>query len=124
MSAVLAYLSAALLAAWGTAHAIPTRQVLAGFNPITPDNRRIIQQEWLAEAITMWGLAAVTIAATAAGGTTTDTRAWVYRTVAALLIALAALTTLTGARTPVIWFKICPVLLSIAAALLLAASFS
>ena len=64
----------AVLAAWGTAHAIPTRQVLAGFNPITTDNRRIIQQEWLAEAITMWGLAAVTVAATAAGGRTTDTR--------------------------------------------------
>ena len=53
MSAVLAYLSAALITAWGTAHAIPTRQVLAGFSPIGPDNRRIIQQEWLAEAVTI-----------------------------------------------------------------------
>lgn len=123
MNAVLAYLSAALIAAWGTAHAIPTRQVLAGFGPITPDNRRIIQQEWLAEAITMWGLAAVIIAATAAGGTNADVRAWVYRAASALLIALAALTAFTGARTPVIWFKICPVLLSITAAMLLAASF-
>ncbi len=122
MNAVLAYLSAALIAAWGVAHAIPTRQVLAGFSPITPDNRRIIQQEWLAEAITMWGLAAVIIAATAAGGTNADVRAWVYRAVSALLIALAALTAFTGARTPVIWFKICPVLLSITAAMLLAAS--
>ncbi len=119
MSAILAYLSAALITAWGTAHAIPTRQVLAGFNPITPDNRRVIQQEWLAEAITMWGLAAVIIAATAAGGTP----AWVYRAVSALLVALAALTALTGARTPVIWFKICPVLLSVVAVLLLIASF-
>jgi hypothetical protein len=58
MSAVLAYLSAALITVWGTAHAIPTGQVLAGFSPITPDNRRIIQQEWSAEAVTMWGLAA------------------------------------------------------------------
>jgi hypothetical protein len=123
MNAVLAYLSAALIAAWGTAHAIPTRQVLAGFSPITPDNRRIVQQEWLAEAITMWGLAAVIIAATAAGGTNADVRAWVYRAASALLIALAALTAFTGARTPVIWFKICPVLLSITAAMLLAASF-
>lgn len=122
MNAVLAYLSAALIAAWGAAHAIPTRQVLAGFSPITPDNRRIIQQEWLAEAITMWGLAAVIIAATAAGGTNADVRAWVYRAASALLIALAALTAFTGARTPVIWFKICPVLLSITAAMLLAAS--
>jgi hypothetical protein len=123
MSAVLAYVSAALIAAWGAAHAIPTRQVLAGFSPITPDNRRIIQQEWLAEAITMWGLSAVIIAATAAGGTDAGIRAWVYRAASALLIALAALTAFTGARTPVIWFKICPVLLTVTAAMLLAASF-
>jgi len=123
MSAVLAYLGAALITAWGTAHAIPTRQVLAGFNPVSPDNRRIIQQEWLAEAITMWGLAAVIIAATAAGGTNADARAWVYRAVSALLIALAALTALTGARTPVIWFKICPVVLAVTAVMLLIASF-
>jgi hypothetical protein len=122
MSAILAYLSAALIAAWGIAHAVPTGQVLAGFKPITPDNRRIIQQEWLAEAFTMWGIAAVIIAATAAGATT-DARAWVYRAASVLLIALATLTALTGARTPVIWFKICPVLLSVTAALLLIASF-
>ena len=123
MNAVLAYLSVALLAVWGTAHAVPTRQVVAGFKPITPDNRRIVQQEWLAEAFTMWGLAAVIIAATAAGSATSDTREWVYRAVSALLIALAALTAMTGARTAVIWFKICPALLTASAALLLIASF-
>jgi len=123
MSAVLAYISAALVAIWGVAHAVPTRQVLAGFEPITSDNRLIIKQEWLAEALSMWGVAAVVVAATAAGGTTPDVRAWVYRAASALLIALAALTALTGARTPVIWFKICPALLSAAAILLLVASF-
>jgi hypothetical protein len=123
MNAVLAYLSAALLAVWGTAHAVPTGQVLAGFQPVTPDNRRIVQQEWLAEAITMWGLAAVVIAATAASDAATDVRAWVYRAVSVVLIALAVLTALTGARTPVIWFKICPALLTAAAALLVIASF-
>jgi hypothetical protein len=46
----------------------------------------------------------------------------VCRAVSALLIALATLTALTGARTPVIWFKICPVLLGVTAALLLTAS--
>jgi hypothetical protein len=44
----------------------------------------------------------------------------VCRAVSALLIALATLTALTGARTPVIWFKICPVLLGATAALLTA----
>lgn len=122
MSTVLAYVSAAMVGIWGVLHAAPTRQVLAGFEPVTADNRRVIKQEWLAEAFTMWGIAAVVIAATAAGGTAADMRAWVYRAAAGLLVALAVLTALTGARTPVIWFKICPVLLTAAAALLLTAS--
>jgi hypothetical protein len=123
MAAVFAYIGAALVAAWGVAHAIPTRQVLASFEPITANNRRVIAQEWLAEAFTMWGIAAIVIAATAATGTAPDIRAWVYRATSALLISLGALTALTGARTPVIWFKICPVLLAAAALLLLFASF-
>jgi hypothetical protein len=119
---VLAYLAAAITGLWGVAHAVPTRQVLAGFAPITPDNRRVLLQEWLAEAITMWGIAALVIVVTAAGGGAGVT-GWVYRAAAVLLLALALLTGLTGARTPVIWFRICPVLLTSSAALLLLASF-
>jgi hypothetical protein len=119
---LLAYLAGAIVAVWGVAHAVPTRQVLAGFTPITADNRRIVVQEWLAEAFTMWGIAAMVIVATAVGGADTDTRAWVYRIAAGLLVALGTLTALTGARTPVVWFKICPVLLAGSAVLLLTAS--
>ncbi len=122
MTAILVYLAAALVALWGVAHAVPTRQVIAGFEPITLDNRRVILQEWLAEAFTMWGVAAVLIAATVAGGAHAGVSLWVYRVAAGLLIALAGLTTLTGARTPVIWFKICPVLLTGSAVLLVIAS--
>jgi hypothetical protein len=121
VAAVLAYLAAVVTGLWGVAHAIPTRQVLAGFAPITLGNRRILLQEWLAEAITMWGVAVLVIVVTAAGSGT-GTAGWVYRMTAALLLALALLTSLTGARTPVIWFRICPVLLTVSAALLLAAS--
>ena len=123
MAGLLAYLAGAIVALWGVAHAVPTRQVLAGFAPITTDNRRIVLQEWLAEAFTMWGIAATVIVVTAADGTDTSARVWVYRIAAGLLIALATLTALTGARTPVVWFKICPVLLASSAILLLAASW-
>jgi hypothetical protein len=123
MAALLAYVAGAIVAVWGVAHAAPTRQVLAGFAPITTDNRRIVTQEWLAEAFTMWGIAAMVIVVTAVGGTDTGASVWVYRIAAGLLIALGALTALTGARTPVVWFKICPVLLASSAVLLLAASF-
>jgi hypothetical protein len=55
-------------------------------------------------------------------GADASVRNWVYRVAAALLVVLGVLTVLTGARTPVIWFKICPVLLASSAVLLLAAS--
>lgn len=122
MREVLAYVAAGLVGLWGVAHAVPTRQVVAGFGPITLDNWRVLLQEWLAEAFTMWGLAAAVIAATMVGGAGSAVAVAVYRVVAGLLVGLAVLTGLTGARTPVVWFKVCPVLLTVSAALLLAAS--
>jgi len=124
MATVLALVAAALVALWGFAHAIPTSQVLAGFEPISSDNRKAMPQEWLAEAFTMWGITAILIAVTLASGARSDGAQWVYRTVAFLLIALAGLTALTGARTQVIWLKVCPVLLSTSAILLITASLS
>src|SRR6516165_518802 len=102
MRDTLAYLAAVLTGLWGIAHAIPTSQVVAGFEPTSRDNRRVITQEWIAEALTMWGLAALVIVTTAttSAGTAAD---WVYRIVAVLLIAIGMLTTFTGARTPVVW---------------------
>jgi len=122
MATALACVAATLVALWGLAHAIPTLQVLGGFEPISVDNRRIILQEWLAEAFTMWGIAAIVVSVTVAAGAGAMASHWVYRTSAGLLLALAALTTVTGARTPVLWFKICPVLLTIAVVLLVSAS--
>jgi len=123
MAALLAYVAATVVAAWGLAHAMATRQVLSGFEPISADNRRVILQEWLAEAFTMWGLAALVVVTTAIGGPSSNVTGWAYRVAAGLLIALAVLTSLTGARTPVIWFKICPFLLTASAAMLLTASW-
>ena len=69
----------------------------------------------------MWGVAAVVVVATVMVEGH-DVTIWIYRVAAGLLVALALLTGFTGARTPVIWFKICPVLLTASAALLIAAS--
>jgi hypothetical protein len=118
---MLAYIAAALIGAWGIAHALPTTRVMAGFGQITADNRRILVQEWLAESFTLWGVAALVVAVTATAGDT-QVSAVVYRVAAGLLLALAALTAFTGARTPIIWFKVCPVLLATSAVLLLASA--
>ena len=119
MATVLALLAAGVVVLWGVAHVIPTRNVLA---PITVDNRRVVLQEWLVEAAAMWGIAALVIVCTVVGGAASEVTSWVYRVAASLLVALAVVTALTGARTKVIWFKICPVLLTSSAVLLLVAS--
>ena len=117
---MLAYVAAALVGAWGIVHALPTKRVVAGFGQITADNRRILVQEWLAESFTMWGVAAlVAVTATAVD---TQVSAIVDRVAAGLLLAFAALTAFTGARTPIIWFKVCPVLLATSAVLLRASA--
>ncbi|MFI5286964.1 MAG: hypothetical protein ACHQ4F_11665 [Candidatus Dormibacteria bacterium] len=121
-SAALAWLSAGLVAAWGIAHVIPTRAVVQGFGSITRDNRLVLTQEWLAEALTMGFVAAIIIIATAVANAGA-VAPWVYRAAAVMLVAVGVLTTATGARTPVMWFKICPIVLTTTAALLLIASW-
>jgi hypothetical protein len=123
VSAVLAYVVAGVVALWGVAHVLPTARVVHGFNDTSRDNRLVIAQEWIAEAMTMWFVAAVAVIAAALGGSHQVLADWVYRASAIMLIALAALTAVTGARTAVILFKICPVLLGASAALLLVASW-
>ena len=70
----------------------------------------------------MWAIAAIVVAPTAAGGSAAGIRDWVYRVAAVLSVALGVLTAVTGARTPVVWFKMCPVVMAAASVLLLVAS--
>ena len=52
-----------------------------------------------------------------------DMRGGVYRVSAGFLVVIAGLTAITGARTPIVPFKICPFLLATVAALFLLGSF-
>jgi hypothetical protein len=123
VSSVLAYLSAGIVGLWGIAHVLPTARVIRGFDDTSHDNQLVITQEWIAEAMAMWFIAAVIVLVTSLGGSQHFVVDWVYRASAIMLFAVAALTAMTGARTAVIFFKICPVLLSVTASLLLAASW-
>ncbi len=78
--------------------------------------------EWVAEGITHISLGLLVILTTAIEGADDPTTQLVYRVAAGVLVALAALTVATGARTPVVWFRICPFVLTGAAVLLVLAS--
>ncbi len=121
-AALTAYVASALLIGWGAAHLVPTRAVAASFGEITRDNRLILIMEWVAEGVTHISLGVLIILITAVEGAGDPATQLADRVVAAVLLVLAALTAATGSRTPVVWFRICPFVLSGAAALLVLAS--
>jgi hypothetical protein len=110
--AVLAYLAAAILIAWGVAHLMPTQAVAASFGAISLDNRRILVMEWVAEGITHISIGALVLLATAIDGAADATTQLLYVVSAVVLVVLAALTAATGSRTRVIWFRVCPFVLT------------
>jgi hypothetical protein len=122
MAGALVYVAGSALVLWGAAHLAPTRSVANSFGEISADSRRILVMEWVAEGVTHVSIGMLVIVVTALEGSVDPTVHVVYRVLAGALVALATLTALTGARTPVIWFKVCPFVLTSAAALLVAGS--
>jgi hypothetical protein len=95
---------------------------VASFGAITLDNRRVLAMEWIAEAVTMLFIGVLVAMVTLLDPGSSSVSQLVYRMSAAALAAIGALTAVTGARTPVIWFKACPLVMSLAVALILIGS--
>jgi len=121
---LLVYLAALALAGWGVAHLVPTRQVVASFGELSTDNRRVLMMEWVAEGVFHIGVACVLAVAVTVGAVGETVVEAILATCAVLLVVVGALTAATGARTPVVWFKICPAVLSGVAVVLLVAAFA
>jgi len=121
-AAVLVYVGSLVSILWGGAHIVPVKSVVAGFGPITEDNRRIVAMGWIAEGLVLIfiGLLAALVAWT--GGVENPVSVIAVRFSAAMLLVLAAWTSMTGAKTSILPMKICPFVKTAAAILLLAGS--
>ncbi len=122
MSEALAYIAAGIVFLWGVSHIIPTKEVVAGFGDIGRDNRFIITMEWVAEGLSFMFVAALIVAVTWSGRSPEGAEDLVYRVTVGFLLTIGAWTAMTGARTKVIWFKMCPLVMSVSSGLLIAAS--
>jgi hypothetical protein len=78
--------------------------------------------EWIAEGVAMVYVGALVAGVTLIDGDIGSAARLVDRMAAGLLAAIAVLTAATGARTPVAWFKACPLVLAGCAALILVGS--
>ncbi len=120
---VLIYAGSLIIILWGAAHIAPVKSVVAGFGPISEDNRRLITMEWVAEGLTLMFIGALAALVAFSGGVENPVSIIVFRSSAAILIVFAVWTSLTGAKTPILPMKICPIVKTTVALLFLIGSF-
>ena len=105
---LMLYAGSIVITLWGVAHIVPTRSVVAGFETLTEDNRRIITMEWVAEGLTLCFIGLLALSITVAGLARNPLAPIVYGACAAMLLIMAVWSALTGAKTPVLPMKLCP----------------
>ena len=108
MSFVLFYAGSVVIFLWGIGHLIPTPGIIRNFGPLTEDNHRIITMEWIAEGMTLCFIGVLVFASVVMTGPTSTTTVFVGRAGAGMLIAMAILSALTGARTSILPMRLCP----------------
>ncbi len=119
LETAMLFAGSVIVIGWGIAHlAIPTKDIVKGFEPLTPNNRRILLMEWIMEGVLLIfvGLLVALVRALAPYDEVGPTV--VYRISAAVLVVMAGVSIATGARTTIGPMKFCPFIF-IAAALLI-----
>ena len=105
---ILLITGSAIIIGWGIGHLVPTKKILSGFGELTADNLRIITMEWIAEGLTLCFIGVLVLLATLLGWSQEPVAIIVYRVSAGMLVVLAILSQLTGARTALLPMRLCP----------------
>ena len=107
-----------LILLWGIAHLIPTAGVVRDFGEISSDNKLIITMEWIVEGLTMifLGVLVIIVAKT---DTESKLAKYVYILIVGMLFSLAILSLFTGFGVEFLPFKLCPIIFSVSAILII-----
>jgi len=114
---VFLYLGAALTALWGISHLFPTRSVVKGFGGISVDNQRIITMEWIGEGVSLIFIGVLVVLVTIVDSSRSVSKA-VYLLSAIGLMVLALVSFFTGFKIKFLPFKLCPVIFTVSAILI------
>lgn len=105
---ILLYIGSVIIIVWGIAHIAPTKNIVAGFGELSADNTRIITMEWIAEGLTLMFIGLLVLLTTLLGWSREPVAIIVYHTSTGMLVVLAMLSQLTGARTALLPMRLCP----------------
>jgi len=117
MNETLLYIGSIVIILWGIAHIIPTKAIVNGFGEISGDNQKVLTMELIAEGLTLIFLGVLPLLVTLLVGVQDRTAGIVYLACAVMLLVMAVLTGMTGARTSTIWYKLCPAIKTVVAVL-------
>ena len=110
MDKILIYISSIIITIWGIAHIIPTKNIVRGFGEINKDNRLIITMEWISEGIFLIFIGLLDLSITIFGNPQSQEARIVLLFSIFFLIMMSILSLFTGARTKIIPMKICPII--------------
>ncbi|MFC1543026.1 hypothetical protein ACFL4K_00640 [Candidatus Neomarinimicrobiota bacterium] len=105
---ILLYVGSAIILIWGIAHIAATRNVVSDFGDLSADNLRIITMEWIAEGLTLVFIGVLVLLITLLEWSRNPAAVTVYLTAGGMLVVLALLSQLTGARTALLPMRFCP----------------
>jgi hypothetical protein len=117
LSDVLLYAGSFVIFAWGVAHIVPTKAVVAGYGRLSEDNRRIILMEWVGEGLALCFIGVLVALVTLLGGAGEPVSRIVYWISAVMALVLGGWTFVIGFKTSVLPIKICPLVLTVVAVL-------
>jgi len=123
INTILLYSGAAITFLWGTAHLFPTKNVVKGFGNISVDNKNIITMEWIIEGVALI-FTGIIVAGVTILGPADKVTAFIYISSSMLLISLAVISLFTGFKVKFLPFKLCPVLFTLSAVLILFGHFA
>jgi len=112
---VLLYAGSLIIFVWGVAHIIPTPNVVAGYGPLSEDNRRMITMEWVAEGLSLSFIGILVALVTLLGGAANPVSRLVYGACAVMALVMGGWTFAIGWKTTVLPIKLCPFVLAIVA---------
>jgi hypothetical protein len=119
---ILIYTGSGVIILWGIGHLIPTKSIVNGFGSISEDNKQIITMEWIAEGLTLCFIGILVLLITFSVGSQDVASVVVYWICGMMLVVMAGLSLLTGAKTSIIPIKICPLVKTTVAVLFFLAS--
>lgn len=123
LSYVFLLLGSAAVGFWGIMHLVKTRPVVAGFEPLTDDNRHVLRMEWIVEGVALVFVAALITVVTVSQGPRAPGSRLIYALSGSFLLTMSLVSLFTGAKASLLPYKLCAPIFASAAILVLVGGF-